>query len=235
MDKIKAHGQDGKFGFVSEGTELDHSSATFAGGFVKISAKGAASAIDAMKDDSIEGGIVLGVGDVMYLPAWEDVGGNPLSEGDTCIPLTVDFDGSSWVTDKGRSMSRDLSDRTSQGDVAENRRDYREGGLQNETGSISGFYTFGSAIQRDIDSHFTQRIVDDGTKKTKIPVKSGSFLTAFCYRETTTAGEVEIWLFRVMFIQSVDDAGAPANDNVPFNFSYTTAWKRQYERTIPAA
>ena len=232
-DKIKLDGQDGKFGFVTKGAELDNASESFAGGFVQITAKGAVSYFDTLKDDAIEGGEALGVDDIVYLPSWEAAAAI-LTEGDTCIPLTVDFDGSSWVTDKGRSVSRDLADNTSQGDIAKSERSFREGGLQNETGSISGYYADGAAIQREIDSHFTIRIVDAGAKKTKVPTKSGSFLTAFCYRETTTVGETEIWLFRVMYIQSVDDTGAPMNGNVPFNFSYTTSWKRQYERTIAA-
>lgn len=231
--KIKIDGQDGKFGFVTKGAELDNASAAYAGGFAQITAKGAASYFDTLKDDTIEGGEALEVGDIVYLPSWSEAG-SVLTAGDTCVPLTVDFDGSSWVTDRGRSASRDLADNTSQGDIAASKRSFREGGLQNDTGSISGYYADGAAIQREIDSHFTIRIIDDGTKKTKVPVKSGSFLTAFCYRETSTVGETEIWIFREMYIQSIDDTGSPMNGNVPFNFSYTTSWKRQYERTIAA-
>jgi len=231
---VKPDGQDGLFAFVTLGTDLDSTSASFAGGFTRITKVGAVSAFDAMKDDAIEGGEAVGVGDIVYLPAWEDAGTNPLSEGDECTPLTIDIDDSSWVTDRGRSMSRDLQDKTTQGDVREGRRSYGLGPLQNETGSISGLYAIGSTIQRDIDSHFTKRVVDSGTKVTKVPIKKTSYLTALCYRETTVAGEVEIWLFREMWIQSVDDAGLPLNGNVPFNFAYTVQWKQQYERTIAA-
>lgn len=235
MGIIKPDGKDGKFAFVTKGTEIDDASAEFAGGFALITAVGASSAFDSMKDSGIDNGEAVGVGDIVRLDSWEELTGNPLSEGDACEPLSIDFDGSCWVTDKGRSASRTLNDRTSQGNVAAGDRDYAESGIQEETGSISGFYALGSSIQREIDSHFTTRIVDADGKKTKVPIQDGSFLTAFCYRETTVAGEVEIWLFRKLFIQSVDDAGAPQNGNVPFNFSYTVAWKRQYERTIPAA
>ncbi|MGD1832499.1 MAG: hypothetical protein ACPKOP_04050 [Sphaerochaetaceae bacterium] len=231
---IKPDGQDGLFSFVSLGTDLDSTSAAYTGGFAKITKVGAASAFDAMKDDAIEDGEAVGVGDIIHLAAWADVGSNPLSEGDECTPLVIDTDDSSWVTDRGRSMSRDLQDKTTQGDVRAGRRAYGLGPLQNETGSISGLYAIGSVIQRDIDSHFTKRVVDDGTKKTRVPIKSTSYLTALCYRETTVAGEVEIWVFREMWIQSVDDTGLPLNGNVPFNFAYTTQWKQQYERTIAA-
>lgn len=232
---IKPDGQDGRFTFFSYGTALTSASEAYTGGFAKITAKGAASAFDAMKDDTIEGGKALEVGDVVHLPAWEAALENPLSEGDECDPIEMDIEGASWVTDKSRSFSRDLQDRTSQGDVIKGERDYHEGSLQNETGSISGLYALGSDVQREIDSHFIHRIVDKSGKKTKVPIKSGAFDTAFCYRETTAAGEVEIWLFRSMYIQSVDDAGSPQAGNVPFNFSYTVAKKTQYERTIPAA
>lgn len=232
---IKPSGQDGLFAFVKQETALDSTSAAYAGGFARISKVGAASSFDALKDASIEDGKALGVGDIIHLAEWEDVAANPLAEGDECIPLTIDLDDSSWVTDRGRSMSRDLQDKTTQGDVRSGKRAYGLGPLQTESGSISGMYAIGSTIQRDIDSHFTERIVDDGTKKTKVPVKHTSFLTALCYRESTVAGEVEIWLFRELWIQGVDDAGLPLNGNVPFNFGYTVQWKQQYERTIAAA
>ncbi len=112
---IKPDGQDGLFSFVSLGTDLDSTSAAYTGGFAKITKVGAASAFDAMKDDAIEDGEAVGVGDIIHLAAWADVGSNPLSEGDECTPLVIDTDDSSWVTDRGRSMSRDLQDKTTQG------------------------------------------------------------------------------------------------------------------------
>lgn len=232
MEIMKPSGQDGLFAFVSQGTALTSSSATFAGGFARISKVGAASAFDALKDAAIAGGVALSVLDIIHLAAWAELANNPLEEGDECIPLTVDLDDSSWVTDRGRSMSRDLQDKTSQGDVRKGKRAYGLGPVQTESGSISGMYAIGSVIQRDIDSHFTERVIDDGTKKTKMPITHTSFLTALCYRETTVAGETEIWLFRDLWIQGVDDAGLPLNGNVPFNFGYTVQWKQQYERTI---
>nr|WP_319520987.1 hypothetical protein [uncultured Sphaerochaeta sp.] len=235
MDNIiKPSGQDGLFAFVTLGTALDSSSASYDGGFARITGVGAASAFDALKDASIENGKALGIGDIIYLPKWEDAGANPLAEGDECTPLTINLDDSSWVTDRGRSMSRELQDKTSQGEVRKGKRAYGLGPVQTESGSISGMYAIGSVIQRDIDSHFTERVIDDGTKKTKVPIKHTSYLTALCYRETTVAGEVEIWLFRELWIQGVDDAGLPLNGNVPFNFGYTVQWKQQYERTIAA-
>lgn len=233
MDNIiKPSGQDGLFAFVTLGTALTSTSAAFTGGFVKISKVGTASAFDELKDSSIEGGKAVGVGDILFLAAWAELIANPLNEGDECLPLTMELDDSSWVTDRGRSMSRDLQDKTSQGDVRKGKRAYGLGPMQTESGSISGMYAIGSSIQRDIDSRFTERIVDDGAKITKVPIKHGSFLTALCYRETTVAGETEIWLFRELWIQGVDDAGLPLNGNVPFNFGYTVQWKQQYERTI---
>lgn len=231
----KLTGQDGKFTFVGVGTALDNTSAAFAGGFGKITAKGAASAFDDLVDGAIERGEALAVGDVVHLEEWAAVENNPLNEGDTVEPFTLDVDDAAWVTDVGRSTNRDLNDNTSQGNVKKGERSFALSPLHNESGSISGFFAVGSTIQREIDSRFTVRTVDAAGKKTKIPIKSESFLTALCYHETTVSGEVEVWLFRKMHIQSIDDAGKPMTGNVPFNFGYTVEWKRQYERTIPAA
>lgn len=233
-DIIKPSGQDGLFAFVTVGTALDSTSAAFTGGFARITKVGAASAFPALKDSAISGGLSLTVGDIIFLAAWTELVSNPLEDGDECTPLTMDTDDSSWVTDRGRSMNRDLQDKTSQGDVRAGKRAYGLGPIQNESGSISGMYAIGSIMQRDIDSHFTVRVIDDGTKKTKMPIKHTSYLTALCYRETTVAGETEIWIFRELWIQGVDDAGLPLNGNVPFNFGYTVQWKQQYERTIAA-
>ena len=231
---IKPSGQDGMFAFVKDGTEINSESASFDGGFCKVSQVGASSAFEALKDNSIANGQAISVGDVVYLEAWEAAETNPLEDGDVCMPLIIDLDDSSWVTDRGRSMSRDLQDQTTQGDVLKHKRSYALSPMQTESGSISGMYAIGSSMQREIDSRFTERVVDGESKKTKVPITNGSFMTALCYRKTTVAGETEIWLFRELFIQGVDDAGLPLNGNVPYNFGYTVAWKQQYERTISA-
>ncbi len=236
MDNIiKPSGQDGMFAFTSFGTALTSTSAVFAGGFCRISAIGALSSFAALVDSTIVNGKAVGVNDIIFLKGWEDVAGNPLAEGDECLPFVINMDDSCWVTDRGRSMNRDLQDKTSQGDVLNNRRSYGLSPLQNESGSISGMYAIGSTMQREIDSKFTERVVDKLGKVTKMPITHGSFMTALCYRQTTVAGETEIWLFRELFIQGVDDAGLPLNGNVPYNFGYTVAWKQQYEKTIAIA
>ncbi len=233
MDNIiKPSGQDGMFAFTSFGTALTSTSALFAGGFCRISKVSAASYFATLADATIASGKALAVGDIIFLAAWALVGDNPLTEGDECLPFVINMDDSCWVTDRGRSMNRDLQDKTSQGDVLNNRRSYGLSPLQNESGSISGMYAIGSTMQREIDSKFTERVVDKLGKVTKVPITHGSFMTALCYRQTTVAGETEIWLFRELFIQGVDDAGLPLNGNVPYNFGYTVAWKQQYERTI---
>lgn len=235
MNKIvKPDVKDGMFAFITEGTAIDHASATFAGGFARITAKAAAASyFDGLKDSSIAGGEALDVEDIILLPAWV-AEGNPLTDGDTVVPFSFEMDDSCWVTDRGRSMTRDLQDKTSQGNVLKGEREYGLSPLQNETGSISGMYAIGSSVQRSIDSQFTIRVVDAGTKKTKVPIQAGRFMTVLRYYESSIAGDIEIFVFRRMIIQSVDDAGIPQNGVIPYNFGYTVEWKRQYEHTVEA-
>lgn len=231
----KPDGIDGKLYPVTLGTLLDSTSATFAGGFCRIESLGAASNFDGVKDSSIVDGEDPQVGTVVYLAAWAELASNPLAEGDTATPLVLDDEDACWVTDRGRSVSRNVFDKTTQCQAKRGEREYSYNANGDETGSISGLYAIGSDWQREIDSRFIERTIDDGAGKlTRVARKSTPLLTAFSYRETTVAGEQEIWLFRTLYVTSVT-TDAPQDGSVGFNFNYTAGWRKQVERTIPAA
>ena len=234
MSKIyKPDGVDGKLYPVSLGTVLTAESAVFVGGPCRIETLGAASYFDGLKDSSISGGSDPEVGDVVFLPAWEAVLGNVLEEGDTVTPIILSEDGC-WVTDRGRSASRNVMDKTTQCNAKKGEREYSYNANGDETGSISGLYAIGSEWQREIDSRFISRVVDDGEGKiTRVARKNTALMTAFSYRETTVAGEQEVWLFRNLFVTSVT-TDAPQDGSVGFNFNYTAGWRQQVERIVSA-
>jgi hypothetical protein len=231
----KPDGIDGKLYPIKLGTLVEPTSAKFDGGFCRIESLGAASHFDGLKDALIDGGEDPRVGDVVYLDGWEVVGDNPLAEGDTVTPLELDEDDACWVTDRGRSASRNVFDKTTQCQAKRGDREYSYNALGDETGAISGLFAIGSDWQREIDSRFIERVVDDGDGKiTRIGRKNTPLLTALSYRETSIAGEQEIWLFRTLFVTSVT-TDAPQDGSVGFNLNYTAGWRKQVERTIPAA
>lgn len=231
----KPNGIDGKLYPVTLGTLLNSTSESFAGGFCRIESLGATSYFDGLRDSGIADGEDPKVGSVVYLKAFTQSTGNPLRSGDTATPLLLDDEDACWVTDRGRSVSRNVFDKTTQCQAKKGEREYSYNATGDETGSISGLYAIGSEWQREIDSRFIERIVDNGSGKiTLIARKNTPLLTAFSYRETTVAGEQEIWLFRSLFVTNVT-ADAPQDGAVGFNFNYTAGWRKQAERTIPAA
>ena len=101
-----------------------------------------------------------------------------------------------------------------------------------ESGSISGFYETDSEMQRFIEDNFVPSIVDNGTKKTYVPIKKDKkYLHWFKTRETTESGEVETTLIRDMLISGFS-AGQPSSGAVPFNYSYTTLRSFNYRKEV---
>ncbi len=230
----KPDGIDGRLYPVTLGTLLTHESASFKGGFCRIESLGTLSKFDGVKDSSISDGEDPHVGSVVFLSEWEKVGDNPLAEGDTAIPFILDDTDACWVTDRGRSVSRNVFDKTTQCQAKRGEREYSYNASGDETGSISGLYAIGSDWQREIDSRFIERTIDNGEGKlTRVARKNTALLTAFSYRETSIAGEQEIWLFRALYVTSIT-TDAPQDGSVGFNFNYTAGWRRQVERTVAA-
>lgn len=229
---MKIQATDGRSGFIKLGDKVDSSTATFKGGFCFIKAKGTASHFDQLKDSALADGIELPVGAVTRLPSWDKSADNPLTEGDEATEISMDI--SCWTTDCPASAQEGEVVVTTQCDVIAGRRAVQGDGVVVETGTINGLFYTDSEMQRELEGLFRNRIIDDGGKVTLVPRSRKDFWHFFTYREMSDAGEVEITLFRRMFIPQIN-AGQPASGSTPFNFNYTTLESWQYEETIAAA
>lgn len=225
---------DGRSGFCKNAAEeLTIETAIFKGGFGFITAKGAASYFDTLKDASLSKGKALVVGAPVKLPAWETTAGNPLASGDKVMPFSMDI--SCWTTDCPLSSQEGELDQTTQCDRIAGRKKLAGDGIYSESGTINGLFQTDSDMQRELEGLFRTRIVEKNDKITMIPRDSNKqFLHFFIYREMADAGEVEITIFRKMRIPQLS-AGQAASGNTPFNFNYTTLETWQYEKTIPTA
>lgn len=227
---MKANYSEGRSGFFKKKTALTKDSANFGGGFCLITAKGASSYFDTIKDDSVEGGKALEKDMPVYLEAWNSQESCPLKEGDEVIPLEMAM--SCWTTDCPVSYSEGSIDRTSQCDLVQGIKDITGDGVVTESGSISGYYESESEMQRFIEDNFIPKIVDEDDKKTFVPMNTKKrYLHWFKTRETTVAGEVETTLIREMLISGFS-AGQPTSGAVPFNFSYTTLRSFNYRKKV---
>ena len=227
---MKVNYSEGRSGFFKKGAVLTKQSASLGGGFCLITAKGASSYFDTIKDTSIEGGKALEKDMPVYLEAWNSQETCPLKEGDEVIPLEMAM--SCWTTDCPASYSEGAIDRTSQCDIVQGVKDITGDGVVSESGSISGFYETDSEMQRFIEDNFVPSIVDNGTKKTYVPIKKDKkYLHWFKTRETTESGEVETTLIRDMLISGFS-AGQPSSGAVPFNYSYTTLRSFNYRKEV---
>ena len=225
---------DGRSGFCKDAAaELTIETAVFAGGFGFITAKGASSYFDTLKDAALLKGKALVVGAPVELPAWETTAGNPLVSGDKVMPFTMDI--SCWTTDCPVSSQEGELDQTTQCDRIAGRKKLAGDGIYSESGTINGLFQTDSEMQRELEGLFRTRIVAKAGKVTMLPRDSNKqFMHFFIYREMTEAGEVEITLFRKMRIPQIS-AGQAATGNTPFNFNYTTLESWQYENTVPAS
>lgn len=227
---MKVNYSEGRSGFFKKGAALTKQSASFGGGFCLITAKGATSYFDTLKDSSIEGGKALEKDMPVYLEAWKSSEECPLKEGDEVVPLEMSM--SCWTTDCPASYSEGSIDRTSQCNIVQGVKDIVGDGVVSESGSISGYYETESEMQRFIEDNFIPSIEDKGSKKTYIPIKKDKkYLHWFKTRETTEAGEIETTLIRDMLISGFS-AGQPSSGAVPFNFSYTTLRSFNYRKEV---
>ena len=229
---MKVNYSEGRSGFFKKGAVLTKQSASFGGGFCLITAKGASSYFDTIKDEALEGGKALEKDMPVYLEAWNSQETCPLKEGDEVIPLEMAM--SCWTTDCPVSYSEGSIDRTSQCDLVQGIKDIVGDGVVTESGSISGYYESESEMQRFIEDNFISKIVDEDNKKTFVSMnKEKRYLHWFKTRETTVAGEVETTLIREMLISGFS-AGQPTSGAVPFNFSYTTLRSFNYRKKVTA-
>jgi len=224
---MKPGGKDGFLYLITRGAEKTAVTATDAG-FAIITGKAEASGFRA-KDATIEGGKDVEVNDLVYL-----LGDEVLVAGDSYIPITLDLIGG--ATDVSSSGSKDKYEDTSQEDVADGVRSYSEGALVAKSGTVNGYFDTDNETQRNVENHFGTIILDDGANVTKKERISGVLETMLSYRETTEVGEVEVWEYKPMIVDSMDKS-KPMDGNVPFNFNYTIDGKqkpRVYYRTVAA-
>jgi len=229
---MKVQATDGRSSFLEEATELTPSTTAFAGGWGMITALGASSYFDTLKDSDITGGVALKVGCPVLLPAWTN-GNCPLLEGDKVLSFEQKV--TCWTTDCPQGMSEGEVDQTTQCDIIEGRKDIVGDGNITETGTINGLFNSLSEQQRELEGLFADRIIEKGGKITLIPrQKNKVFWHLFCYREMKDSGEVEVYRIRKMRISGVTE-GQAQSGNTPFNFNYTTLARWNYEKTVAAA
>jgi hypothetical protein len=227
--KVKAI--DGRSGFCKEAeATITSETATFAGGFGFIKAKGAASYFDTIVDATLTKGKALVVGTPMRIDAFATSEDNPLAAGDEFLPVSLEI--SCWSNDCPVSPQEGEIDFSSQCDRIAGRKDLRGDGIVSESGTISGMFMTDSEMQRELEGLFRTRVVEKAGKVTLIPRQTDqTYLHFFIYREMTAAGEVEITLFRKLRIPQLSE-GQPASGQTPFNFNYTTLESWQYEKTV---
>lgn len=233
---MKVQSKEGRSGFFRFGTEIDSDSASFAGGFCLIKAKGAASYFDTLKDAEITNGKALEAGMPIYIEAFSSQENNPLAEGDVVIPLEKKV--SCWTTDCPSSMAEGEVDMTSQCDIILGKRDIQGDGNFTETGTINGYYDTESEMQRDLEGHFHHAIEHKGTgdsmKVTYVPRDNSENLWHwFTTREMTGVGEIETTLIREMHITQIS-ASQPTSGAIPFSFNYSTMQSFNYRKEVTA-
>lgn len=228
---MKVNSTDGRSGFlIDQEAELTSATVAFSGGFAMITAKGAASHFDTLKDETIEGGEALPVGCPVWLEAWDSQANNPLKEGDSCTPWDMRI--SCWTTDCPESAQEGEVDLTSQCNLIAGEKEIIGDGNITETGTINGFYDSKNQMQAALAGLFHDRVVHDGDKVTYVPRQKDQVFWHFLkYREMKEIGEIERTVIRKMRITQFT-AGQGTSGGVPFNFNYSTLKTFRYERKV---
>ena len=231
---MKIKSIDGRSGFCKNAAaEVTVETASFAGGYGFITAKGAISYFDTLVDSSLTKGKALVVGAPVHLPAWALTADCPLETGDKVMPFSMDI--SCWTTDCPVSPQEGEIDLTSQCERIAGTKHLVGDGIISESGTISGIFMTDDDMQRELEGLFRQRIISKAGKVTLIPRQADmTFWHWFTYRQQNESGEVEITLFRKMRIPQLSE-GQGSSGAVPFNFNYTALESWQYETTVPAA
>jgi len=183
-----------------------------------------------VKDSAIADGESLGPHDIFIAPS-----AITLATGDSVRLMTRTF--LTFMKDDEDSNSKSKFEDSTQDDVKQGVKSFQESALSESTGSISGFYETESPEQEEIERRFRIIIKDDGTKITKLPVKTGIWNFLLSRRETAEAGEVEIWEYKPILVDQLTRK-KPVEGTQEFSFTYTVDGKshpRIYKRVVPAA
>jgi len=197
-------------------------------GFYRIKSRAPTGSGIPGKNPEIKRGEALKAGD-FYFAAQDQ----PLAEGDTLIPITLKK--LSFTTDVSAAAQGQAIDVTTQIDVEKGARSYVPSAFKERSGSINGLVDVDSEEQRELVNEFNAVIVDDGGYVTKLPSKTDVHHFMLSRRETITAGEVEVWEYFPVIVESFQ-MDKPIDGSCPFNFNYKVDGQSgpgMYYRTVP--
>lgn len=199
-------------------------------GFYWVTGRAPAASGLPAKDALLTDGADIGVDDFF----WGEVEVS-LVEGDKVKPMNLTFLG--FCRDIDGSSSKQKFEDTTQADVKSGSKSFTESALSETTGSVSGYYETGSPAQEEIERRFKVVITHDAAGKvTRRPLLGGVWPFMLSRRETSEVGEVEIWEYKPMIVDSLSQK-KPLEGNQEFNFNYTIDGKAHpavYKRTIGA-
>ena len=189
-----------------DGAEIPHD------GFYKILGRAPAGSGIPDRDPSIVRGETLKPGNFYYARK-----GQPLEEGDAVI--FMDKKKLAFTTDVSASAQGQAIDVSTQIDVEGGARAYEPSAFKERSGSINGQVDTDSGEQRELINEFSAVIVDDGEYVTRLPSKTGVHHFMLFRRETIAAGEVEVWEYFPIIVESFQ-MDKPVDGVQTFNFNY---------------
>jgi len=197
-------------------------------GFYKIKSRAATGSGIPGKDPEIKRGEALKAGDFYFA-----IQGQPLATGDALIPMTIKK--LSFTTDVSAAAQGQAIDVTTQIDVEKGSRSYVPSAFKERSGSINGLVDVDSEEQRELINEFNAVIIDGGGYITRLPSKTDVHHFMLSRRETVTAGEVEVWEYFPVIVESFQ-MDKPIDGSCPFNFNYKVDGQSgpgMYYRTVP--
>jgi len=183
-----------------------------ASGWYKIKSRAAENSGIPGKNPSVERGEALGAGGFYFARK-----GQLLAAGDALIPMTLHK--LSFTTDVSAAAQGQAIDVSTQIDVETGSRAYVPSAFKERSGSINGQVDTDSEEQRELVNEFNAVIIDDGAYLTRLPSKTGVHHFMLSRRETRTEGEVEIWEYFPIIVESFH-MDKPIDGVCPFNFNY---------------
>jgi len=197
-------------------------------GFYRIKSRAPAGSGIPGKDPEIKRGEELKAGDFYFAQQ-----GQPLAVGDALIPMTLKK--LSFTTDVSAAAQGQAIDVTTQIDVEKGARSYVPSAFKERSGSINGLVDVDSKEQRELVNEFNAVVVDGGGYITRLPSKTDVHHFMLSRRETITAGEVEVWEYFPVIVESFQ-MDKPIDGSCPFNFNYKVDGQSgpgMYYRTVP--
>jgi len=181
-------------------------------GFYKILSRAAENSKFPANDPAKERGRALKPGDFYFAKK-----GQELAAGDSVIPWELTK--LSFTTDVSASAQGQSFDVTTQADVQSGVRAFVASVFKDRSGTINGQVDVDSSEQRELINEFNAVITDDGTFVTYESAKTGTHHFMLSRRETILAGEVEVFEYFPVIIESFQ-TDKPIEGVCPFNFNY---------------